>query len=61
MVLSFKNAFSGIVFIVKTAMNNIRAFFVIISKVLTGDFEGAVKSWKDAIGKNVDYTKDFAG
>ena len=35
-------------------MNSIKAFFVIISKVLEGDFEGAVKIWEKAIGKNLD-------
>lgn len=59
LVLSFKNAFNAIVLIVKTAMNNIKAFFVVISKVLEGDFSGAVDAWKDAIGKNLKNTKDF--
>ena len=35
-------------------MNSLKAFFVIISKVLEGDFEGAVEHWKKAIGKNLD-------
>ena len=60
LVLGFKNTFNSLVFIVKNAMNNIKAFFVILSKVLTGDFEGAVKAWKDALTKNVKNTKEFA-
>jgi hypothetical protein len=59
-VLGFKNAFNAIVLIVKNAMNSIRAFFVVISKALEGDFSGAVKAWKDALGKNLENTKDFA-
>lgn len=59
LVLNFKNAFNAIAFIVKNTMNSIKAFFVIISKVLFGDFEGAVKAWKDAIGQNLKNTKDF--
>ena len=60
LVLGFKNTFNAIVFIVKNAMNNIKAFFVIISKVLQGDFSGAVDAWKEAMGKNLKNTKEFA-
>lgn len=60
LVLNFKNVFNAIVLIVKNAMNSIKAFFVIISKVLEGDFSGAVDAWKDAIGKNLKNTKEFA-
>ena len=59
-VLNFKNVFNAIVLIVKNAMNSIKAFFVIISKVLEGDFNGAVDAWKEALGKNVKNTIDFA-
>ena len=52
-MLNFKNVFNAIVLIVKNAMNSIKAFFVIISKVLEGDFNGAVDAWKEALGKNV--------
>lgn len=52
--LSFKNAFEGIVTIVKTAVNDIAGFFKIIGKVLEGDFSGAVDEWKKMLGKRAD-------
>lgn len=60
MVLAFKQSFNTIELLVKNTMNSIKAFFVIISKVLEGDFEGAVKIWEKAIGKNLDNLQDFA-
>ncbi len=58
-VLNFKNTFNAIVLIVKNAMNNIKAFFVIISKAVQGDFSGAVKAWKDALNQNTKNTREF--
>lgn len=58
-VASFQSAFNTIVYIVKTAMNNIKGFFVVIGKVLEGDFSGAVDAWKNMLDTNHKNTLDY--
>lgn len=58
-LLSFQGTFNAIVYIVKTCMNNIKGFFVVIGKVLEGDFGGAISAWKNMLDTNHKNTLDF--
>ena len=58
-VVNFEMSFNAIVYVVKTAMNNIKGFFTVIGKVLEGDFSGAVDAWKSMLDTNIKNTKEF--
>lgn len=60
-VAGFQSAFNAIVYIVKTAMNTVKGFFVVLGKVLEGDFPGAVKAWKSMLDTNLKNTVDYVG